>query len=104
MPWRSASASLPVATTYSSLRRIKHAIEVVDVGAEEVVRRRGGARPCEGDPKDAFQAGLDVAVGGRGDPGGRVGVRRAAAGRVVLEAAVARRVVRGRDDDPVGKA
>src|SRR5262249_57342041 len=36
-------------------------------------------------------------------PGGHVGVGGAAVGRVVLEAAVRGRVVRGRDDDAVGE-
>ena len=43
-------------------------------------------------------------VGARLDPFGDIGIGRPAVGRIVLEAAVLRRIVRGRDDDAVGEA
>ena len=43
-------------------------------------------------------------VGARLDPLGDIGIGRPAVGRIVLEAAVLRRIVRGRDDDAVGEA
>ena len=54
--------------------------------------------------RDALQAAGDQLVGAVGDPAGRVGVGRAAVRRVVLEAAVARRVVARGDDDAVRAA
>ena len=48
------------------------------------------------------QPGREQLVGAAGDPAGGVGVGRAAVRRVVLEAAVRRRVVRRGDDDAVG--
>ena len=47
---------------------------------------------------------VEELVGARRDPAGRVGVGGAAVRRVVLEAAVARGVVAGGDDDAVGQA
>ena len=73
------------------------AAEVVDVGADVVALgdRRVGARHV------VHLAGVEELVGAPLDPARHVGVGRAAVRRVVLEAAVAGRVVRGGDDDPV---
>ncbi len=51
----------------------------------------------------AAQVGLQQLVGPRLDPSGHLGVRGAAVRGVVLEAAAVRRIVRGSDDDAVGK-
>jgi hypothetical protein len=78
--------------------------QVVDVGAQEVVAL--GVRPGLVDryPPDAAEPGAQQVVGAAGDPSGGVGVGRAAARRVVLEAAVPGWVVRRGDDDPVGQS
>ena len=47
--------------------------------------------------------GTQQFVGAILNPAGDIGVRRTAVGRVVLEATVFRRVVRGSDNDAVGK-
>ena len=65
------------------------------VGRLEVVFFDGAAQ-------HVMQAVGDDRVGAVGDPLGGVAVGRAAVGRVVLEAAVARRIVAGCDDDAVG--
>ena len=80
---------------------VEDAREVVDVGAEEVVGLHRGAGPGERHPLHPVEPRADVGVGGRGDDLRRVGVGRAAVRRVVLEATVRGRVVRGRDDDAV---
>ena len=77
--------------------------QVVDVGAQEVVGARGRAGLGERRPAYAVQPGRDQLVGAGGDHRGGVGVGGAAVRRVVLEAAVARRVVRRRDHDAVGQ-
>ena len=80
--------------------------QVVDVGAEEVVRAGGvgGPRALVRDPLDVLEPGGEERVGPVLDPAGHVGVGRAAVGRVVLEPAVVGRVVRRGDDDAVGGA
>ena len=80
--------------------------EVLHVGGDEVdlVRRRGADRLREGDAPDRAPGGAEQGVGAVLDRGGDVGVGRAAVGRVVLEPAVGRRVVRRGDDDAVGAA
>ena len=67
-------------------------------GRPDLGRRRAA------DAGDAFAARpLEQPVRLGLDPAGDVGVGRAAVGRVVLEPAVVGRVVRRRDDDPVGQ-
>ena len=80
------------------------------------VQRVGQVVAVAGEVVEPVQLRLDVAeplaldrgpvgqqvVGPGGDHAGRVGVGRPTVRRVVLEAAVARRVVRGGDHDPVG--
>ena len=73
--------------------------EVVDVGRDVVAAGDRGV--VERDARDAVQALLEQPVGLALDPAGHVGVGRPAVRRVVLEAAVAGRVVRRRDHDPV---
>ena len=78
----------------------------LDVGQDEVVlvRRRGLAAPLA--TARVARRALPVAqqlVGAVLDPARHVGVGRAAVGRVVLEAAILRRIVRRRDDDAVGE-
>ena len=77
--------------------------QIDDVGNDEVflVGRAGLDRPVE---RDAFHRAIAAAeqfVGPVLDPFGHVGVRRAAVGRIVLEAAVLGGIVRRRDDDAV---
>ena len=80
-------------------------LQVVDVGGEEVVAMRGMGTECAcvGNAPDLVEIGLEQVVGAVLDPLGGAGVGGAAAGWVVLEAAVLGRVVRGRDDDAVGE-
>ena len=57
--------------------------------------------------RQPLHLGIAVAkqrVGARLDPLGDIGIGRPAVGRIVLEAAVLRRIVRGRNDDAVGEA
>ena len=81
---------------------VDHRAEVVDVGGHVVAAAH--LRVLVGHALDAVQPRLEQRVGRVLDPAGHVGVGRAAVRRVVLEAAVAGRVVRGGDDDPVGRA
>ena len=85
-------------------RHVDHLFEVGDVGRDEVLgdemRRRQRGRVVQSLHR-AVAVGHQR-VGALFDPAGDVGVGRAAIGRVVLDAAVARRVVRGRDDNAVG--
>ncbi len=83
---------------------VEHGRQVVDVRAEEVVRRGVGPGARERDATYAAHPGRDQLVGPGGDDAGRVGVGGTAVRRVVLEAAVGGRVVRRGDDDAVGEA
>ena len=80
--------------------------QVVDVACPrksyDVGRRARPRRTASG--VTLGEAARDQLVGPLGDDARRVGVGRAAVRRVVLEAAVARRVVRRRDHDAVGQA
>ena len=67
------------------------------------MRARGAARALVGHAADGAQVFSQERVRGLLDPAGDVGVGRAARGRIVFEAAVFGRVVRGRDDDPVSQ-
>src|SRR6185312_11279255 len=69
----------------------------------EIVRmgRPRGQRLFDGDPFYAFQPGSQQLVGLLLDPGGDLVPGRSAIWRIVLKAAVRRRVVRRRDDDAV---
>ena len=84
---------------------VDDARQVLDVRLEKIVfvRRRRLARLRVRRALDARDARAQELVGARLHDVGDVGVGRPAVGRVVLEAAVARRVVRGRDDDAVGE-
>ena len=84
---------------------VDDAREVVDIRRDVVVemRARRAARALVGHAADGAQVFSQERVRGLLDPAGDVGVGRAAGGRIVFEAAVFGRVVRGRDDDPVGQ-
>ena len=80
--------------------------QVVDIGQDEVFLV--GARRLDGRCEDGTRVTpalppVQQLVGPILDPSRHVGVGRAPVGRVVLEAAVLRRVVRGRDNDTVGE-
>ena len=79
--------------------------EVVDVVGREVALRDavGGDGLRVRHARDAGVAIGEQGVGAVFDPAGDVGVGGAAVRRVVLEAAVLRRVVRGGDDEAVGE-
>ena len=86
-------------------RHVDGIAEIGDIGADIVVQmRRGrlaGARIRH--PRHALHVGFHVGVGGLFDLGGHVGIGRAAMRRVVFVAAILGRIVRGRDDDAIGK-
>src|SRR5690606_34108789 len=85
--------------------QVEHVGQRVDVGAEEVVAAGGlgGQRPRVGDAADLLEPVGDQRVGAVLDPGGGLGVGRAAVRRVVLETAVTGRVVRGGHHHAVGQ-
>ncbi|MCU0282522.1 MAG: hypothetical protein MUD13_01275 [Candidatus Nanopelagicales bacterium] len=85
---------------------VEHVRQVAGVGVEVVVPADLvlGQRRAQRDPPHVAHPVSDDLVGPVLDPAGGIGVRRAAVRRVVLEAAVGRRVVRGRHDDAVGQA
>ena len=62
------------------------------------------ARALIGDALDVSQALFQQPVGRAFDCRGDVGIRRAAIGRIIFEAAILRRIVRRRDDDAIGAA
>ena len=68
------------------------------------VRRRRAQRLRQRHPAHTVELVFEQCVRRRFDPGGHRLVRRPAVRRVVLEAAVLRRVVRGRHDDAVRQA
>ena len=78
---------------------VDHRRQVVDVGGDVVAPLDRGL--LEGHAANAVQPLVEQPVGLALDPARDVGVGRPAVRRVVLEAAVAGRVVRRRDDDPV---
>ena len=80
--------------------------EVGDIGPGVIMamNARRFARAVIGDAVDAAQTVLEKAVGGALDGGGDIGIRRAAIGRIIFEAAIFRRIMRRRDHDAVGKA
>src|SRR5262249_49812323 len=80
--------------------------EVVDVGRHQIdgVGGGGAQRLGVGQAFHVAVTALEDLVGALLHDVGDVGVGRAAVGRVVLEAAVGRRVVAGGDDDAVGQA
>ena len=82
---------------------VDHVLQIPHVRQDEVflVRGRRSERALERDPLHTVEPCAQQLVGAALHPGGDVGVGGAAVGRVVLEAAVLRRIVRRRDDDPV---
>ena len=85
---------------------VDHRGQVVDIVAEVVVpmRRRRCKRPGERHAAHALEACCQQLVGTVLNHGGDVRPGRPAVRRVVLEAAVARGIVTGSDDDAVGAA
>ncbi len=83
---------------------VDHAVQPFDIGPHEIDRagRRRRQRLGVGLAPYAVPACRQQRVGALLDPAGDVRVRRAAVRRVVLDAAVGRRIVRGRDDEAVG--
>ena len=84
---------------------VDHVAEIFDVGGDEIVGDGGGG--CEGvgivEALDFVVVIGQQFVGAVGDPAGGIGVGRPAVGRVVLEAAVVRRIMRRGDDHAVGQ-
>ena len=68
------------------------------------MRRRGVKSFLVGDALHTAKAGLEEFVRSRFDPAGDGARGRSSVGRVVLEAAVMGRIVRGGDDDAVGQS
>ena len=84
--------------------QVQHAGQVVDIGAQEVEPARRGVSPVERDALHLGQAALDQLIGAGGDGAGGVAPGRTAGGGIVFDAAVAGRIVRRGDQDPVGLA
>ena len=84
---------------------IQDGAEVAHIGLQVVVSMGGGAAPRRGKPHSVDPTGSQPQqlVGSGLDPLRHIRVRGAAVGRVVFEAAVIGRIVRGRDDDTVGE-
>jgi hypothetical protein len=80
--------------------------QIVDVGSDEVLLVGGGCLhgPGRRHALDGLVPAAKQGVGAVADPRGYVGVGGAAVGRVVLETAVFRGIVRGRDHDAVGQS
>jgi hypothetical protein len=85
--------------------RVDHRGEVFDVGGDVVVLVGGGSarRLLVREAADLAVAATQDRVGPVLYPLRHVHIRRPAVGRVVLEPAVLRRVVRGGDDDAIGQ-
>ena len=83
---------------------VDHGAEIGDVGFNEILlhgRRRRQRLRVRYAP-DAAVAIVHQRIGTLLDPAGGIGIGRAAVRRVVFDAAVARRIVRWRDDDAIG--
>ncbi len=83
---------------------VQHVSQILDVGGNEVLLVNRGVRGLgcgQRHPLDARVGSAQQLVGAILNPAGNVAFRRPAVGRVVLEAAVLGRIVRGRDDDAV---
>ena len=85
---------------------VEHAVEVAHIRVQEIVAVGGGRSKGlgMGNSFDAFEARFEKPIGRGFDPVGDVLAGRATMGRVVLEAAIARRVVRRRHHDAVRQA
>ena len=84
---------------------VDHAGEVAYVMAHIIVAANAGRKPRAliRDAPHVLNSGFEQAVGTRLDPSGDGRIRRTARRRVVLEAAIFRRIVRRREDNAVGK-
>ena len=80
-----------------------HIFKVGDIGRDVIMRVRGGGfvRARIGDAFDTGQIFGQQLVCGLADPAGDIGIRRAAMGRIVFEAAFIGRIVRRADHDAV---
>src|SRR5260370_586763 len=80
--------------------------EVGDIGPDVIVAVNASRFTCAviGDAFDAPQTILEKAVGGALDHRSDIGIRRAAIGRIIFEAAIIRRIMRRPDHDAVGNA
>ena len=85
---------------------VEHLGEIFHIGAGKIKLLHQGRRfrLAQMDEPDRAIARLKILVGGFFYPGGNVGFRRAAVGRIVFEAAVTGRIVRRGDDDAVRQA
>ena len=75
--------------------------QIGDIGVQVIVSAGVLKRPGQRHPLHLPETAAQNLVGPLGDRRGGIGVGRPPIGRVVLEAAVAGRVVRGGNDDPV---
>ena len=82
---------------------VEHIGEIIDVRMEKImpVRRRGALGLVESHSLHALQATFQKRISPRSNPSCDVLIGRPAVGRVVLEAAVVGRIVRGCNDDAV---
>jgi len=87
-------------------RHVDDVTQIVDIAVQKIVAvcRRRTHGLVETDARQRAQPVAQQIVGLRLDPAGDLGGRRAAIRRVVLDAAVVRRIVRRRDDHAIGKA
>jgi len=84
---------------------VDHLRQPADIGLDEIEALGGGGleRLAVIHALHTLETGDQQRIGALLNPLGHAGVGRAAIGGVVLEAAVARRVVRRRDDDAIGQ-
>ncbi len=84
---------------------VDHPLQPADIGVDEIeaLGGRGLQRLAVIHALDALETGDQQRIGALLNPFGHTGVGRAAVGGVVLEAAIARWVVRWRDDDAIGQ-
>ena len=82
---------------------IEHTAEIAYVSIEKVMPVRGSGAPglFVRNSLHALKPAFQKHIGPGFDPSGDFGIGRPAVGRVVLEAAIVRRIVRRRDDNAV---
>ena len=84
---------------------VDHVAEIIDISLEVIMTMccRRAKSSFERNAFHAFQTRFEKLIRLRLDPTGDSCIRRPAIGWVVFEAAIVRRVMRRRDDDPVGE-